>query len=999
MSVTPAISEEDLLRNLILLEKIIQEKERLGHPGTYGMPDLLYPKGYAQGVQTYNEAGLHTSAKGEDFPDGWTREPLGYEETDQEYAERQNKDLIAFIESTLYVVKDGKRRYIRIISVLKPFICDVFFLRTTKVIVWKPRGGGGSLGASVLIWLLLVYRKRSVLDIAGSGEQSKVVYHYVCQFWECIPGLSDGLLDKDPLKEETRLKTGISLYCILPGTEIFSNDGLKKIEDIKVGDKVLSKDGVFNTVTNTVTTEKSEDCIELNVVGSPSVRVTKDHKIWAVKLTDEQKRLKRAYGWNHFDPNTLTPEWVEAQDLDRNDLVYFPRFKSEDKPESLSWNRYIDGRGKFSADLDSDVYRLLGYWLADGSKSKTHVCFFFGLHEKEYAEDVKDIMSRVFNTKACIFQIKNVWCVNACNIGLCRWMKDFGAKEDKSIPLSLLENASEEQLKNLIVGMIRGDGCITQSKTTESSYYKSECSYSTISPRIAQTLFLASSRLGLTPSIQKYLLKDSTFDGKNVQRKPLYKVRFSGNDAVYVSDIIGVPFKSKTPIIFRKTALITDDSIFRPVRSVKSVFYEGDVYDLTVENNHSFCAPYVSFSNCKPGTEKQVRGKHMSVLAIDEVCQEDARVESAFLAALQTVISEEDSIVLLFSTFHLPSGLFQEYWDNAEEKGFTRVKWNVFDTMAPCTRGLEEATVDDPKALCYCEKCELTAPDFVLDDRGNKKQVGWKWCYGKARESEGWESFDKIVKAMRMNIGTEMFDVEFCCSRPNYSNSIYGPELVEAALTDPLPIEDDDEINIGIDWGYQTKNSLAISVVIRKIDRVYIHDCVFLDHKLVSDVVLLLNEWTEQFGKPFRLFCDRSHHFNNADLVKAGYDVIPVDFGTYKNIGIANITKYMVFRRLNINSELDALIKQLKAYRADKSGKAVKKEDHGPDSVMCAMLAWKFEELFGEDAFRVSLDDIRLKSEEEAMRKSKKLNMKLLFGDNPIQPVVPRPIGRPNVLA
>jgi hypothetical protein len=229
-----------------------------------------------------------------------------------------------------------------------------------------------------------------------------------------------------------------------------------------------------------------------------------------------------------------------------------------------------------------------------------------------------------------------------------------------------------------------------------------------------------------------------------------------------------------------------------------------------------------------------------------------------------------------------------------------------------------------------------------------------------------------------MNIGTAVFGTEFCCDRPNYSNSIYGPEIVEHACIDVLSPEPDSVFNVGIDWGHQSKNSLAITLVEHRLENLYVHDCVFWDHKLVSDVILLLNEWTEKYQRTFRVFCDRSHPFNNSDLMKKGFDVRPVDFGTYKNIGISNVSKYLIFRRMKINRNLGVLIDQLKKYRADDAGKAIKKDDHGPDSLMCACLDWKFEDVFGEDAHRISLEELRSQSERDAMRVAKKVNPALL---------------------
>ena len=47
------------------------------------------------------------------------------------------------------------------------FVADLFYERTQQAILWKPRGGGGSLAAAILIWLMMVYRGRSFLDMAG----------------------------------------------------------------------------------------------------------------------------------------------------------------------------------------------------------------------------------------------------------------------------------------------------------------------------------------------------------------------------------------------------------------------------------------------------------------------------------------------------------------------------------------------------------------------------------------------------------------------------------------------------------------------------------------------------------------------------------------------------------------------------------------------------------------------------------------------------------------
>ena len=132
--------------------------------------------------------------------------------------DEQNALLKHLVETQLFVFKDGRRLPIVMIEPMTAFVSDLFFERVQQAILWKPRGGGGSLAAAILIWLMMVYRQKSFLDMAGSGEQAKRVYEYTTQFWYCVPGLAEALLDGDPLQSETRLKSGVTLSCV-PASE------------------------------------------------------------------------------------------------------------------------------------------------------------------------------------------------------------------------------------------------------------------------------------------------------------------------------------------------------------------------------------------------------------------------------------------------------------------------------------------------------------------------------------------------------------------------------------------------------------------------------------------------------------------------------------------------------------------------------------------------------------------------------------------------------------
>jgi DNA polymerase-3 subunit alpha len=68
--------------------------------------------------------------------------------------------------------------------------------------------------------------------------------------------------------------------CLTPNTKVITHNGLKKIEEVKIGDKVKSLSGKFNKVTNTLTTKVNEKILKIKYDGG-NIKCTKNHK-WIV---------------------------------------------------------------------------------------------------------------------------------------------------------------------------------------------------------------------------------------------------------------------------------------------------------------------------------------------------------------------------------------------------------------------------------------------------------------------------------------------------------------------------------------------------------------------------------------------------------------------------------------------------------------------------------------------------------------------------------------------
>ena len=84
-------------------------------------------------------------------------------------------------------------------------------------------------------------------------------------------------------------------------------------------------------------------------------------------------------------------------------------------------------------------------------------------------------------------------------------------------------------------------------------------------------------------------------------------------------------------------------------------------------------------------------------------------------------------------------------------------------------------------------------------------------------------------------------------------------------------------------------------------------------------------------------------------LEKNGFTVEKVPFNKYKSIGISNLERYFNHKRIKILNVRPnrILYRQLINYKKGEDGKPIKKDDHGPDSLMCAGLRFDFMHFFG----------------------------------------------------
>ena len=106
-----------------------------------------------------------------------------------------------------------------------------------------------------------------------------------------------------------RIGIGNGGACVISGTKIITTDGIKNIEDVTVGDFVLTHKNTYEEVINKFIKKETDDLIKIN----NKITTTKDHKFYVL-----HKKHQTIINDNNIHEYA---EWIEAQNLNSDYLL------------------------------------------------------------------------------------------------------------------------------------------------------------------------------------------------------------------------------------------------------------------------------------------------------------------------------------------------------------------------------------------------------------------------------------------------------------------------------------------------------------------------------------------------------------------------------------------------------------------------------------------------------------------------------------------------------
>jgi len=368
--------------------------------------------------------------------------------------------------------------------------------------------------------------------------------------------------------------------CFMKGSKVTMADGQEKnIEDVDVGDMVISEDGLPQRVTKRYSNYHDGKTIKILSDGNNEpLHVTCDHPCLVLKKEDTMLTDGHHIKRYSFIKDNLKK--MRADQIEVGDYVCSPIPRSKKGTPSTKFKDY-------KYDIDIPFLRLAGYWLAEGSYHKykdnyNSLEFSFGRDDIKhgYIDETIDILKSigVKCTKRDLGS-KNVISVTAKDKELSSMFYElFGEYSDEKFIHPEILAQPPIKLIHLANTFANGDGCTRKQNGT------TDVTMTTVSRDLAHGLSFALTKAGVFHSSRQQKRPGT--------KKDDYQINFGEESLGYIADLLELhkEDRSKTANASKlqkrgkeqRAQKVYDGYMWHRVTKIEEENFKGFVYNVTV---------------------------------------------------------------------------------------------------------------------------------------------------------------------------------------------------------------------------------------------------------------------------------------------------------------------------------------------------------------------------------------------------------------------------------
>ena len=393
-------------------------------------------------------------------------------------------------------------------------------------------------------------------------------------------------------------------YSLLPNTKILMSDfSEKNIQDIKIGDKIISDKGNICNVYDVFSRQYNGDIVKMKTNRNSEIYTTKEHPFLSIKRNNilcnsgdwkickpDSKQCKKRHPKHQ---TSFIPSYNYVSELKGGDFLTTPKLKNEE----IKYD-------------DIDLAYLIGLYIAEGdlpvrkNGESMGVRFSFGYSEKDTLVKKLEYIAvnklKYENVYINEYENKSIVSVRIFDVKLSEFLsKNCGKYSNKKmLSNDLIFNSTDDFKYYLLKGMLDGDGYRGIRKLGFGNGYSLE--FNTVSDVLSNQIFMMLIMIGYKPSKYKSneigkLKIPKSEKVKNIitSKKIIYRIRLTNKHDYYrflENKVLNDNSQSRS--------FIYNDYMFSQIEKYEEIPYSGLTWDLSVQNDESYVANFLSVHNC-----------------------------------------------------------------------------------------------------------------------------------------------------------------------------------------------------------------------------------------------------------------------------------------------------------------------------------------------------------------------------------------------------------------
>lgn len=425
----------------------------------------------------------------------------------------------------------------------------------------------------------------------------------------------------------------ITTDCFLPDTKILTKNGYINIQDLNINDNVYTHTGNIKNVYECLPRYIKENIYSIKTLGNDVIKCTKNHPWFAIK-----REWREKFNFSDID-------WIKTEDLEIGNLIAIPKLEVSDQTinridllsyslkyknqineyniflnniknktlnikefcysnnlnykKIIRWNTNKDQYPKVyklknTFEINEETSWLLGLFLAEGwvdnTKHRKTITITLG-DEPNLINKSINIIKKYLKINPNFRYMKTQ---KGCQITFTHQLlsemisKDFYINEKhyshtKKIPY-WINDIGKENIVSFLKGYFDGDGCFFEDE--KKSCF---CTMSSVSEVLIDELKILFMKLGVLPNKTTHHNNGRTkICKRDVNIKTKFILTISGQQTEKILNIFNIDSKYFNNINRYNRFFENDTYWFIPITEITEEYYEGPVYNLEVEDDHSY---------------------------------------------------------------------------------------------------------------------------------------------------------------------------------------------------------------------------------------------------------------------------------------------------------------------------------------------------------------------------------------------------------------------------